>query len=77
MRAEYFDSGGFVSTVRINMLKLPIRIVFAALLIAALPGCSLFHKKNQGSNAHLYSGDAPTIKYSDKPEAAGGEMHTY
>jgi hypothetical protein len=44
--------------------------------VVALAGCSLFHKK-QKSSAHLYEGDAPTLRYSDKPEAAGGAVNPY
>jgi len=50
------------------------RLLLLAALALALPACASRQPK---SSAHLYSGDAPTIKYSDKPESAGGHLQTY
>jgi hypothetical protein len=49
-------------------------VLLLLLAITLLPGCA--HRKPK-SSAHMYSGDAPTIKYSSKPETAGGHLHTY
>jgi len=46
-------------------------------MLGALSGCSLFHKKTEKSSAHLYEGDAPTMHYIDKPESAGGPITPY
>jgi hypothetical protein len=53
------------------MKKTALLLLLATVL---LPGCA--HRKAK-SSAHMYSGDAPTIKYSNKPESAGGHLHTY
>jgi hypothetical protein len=58
------------------MSKLLLRF-FCLALLAALPGCSLFHKKKPETSSHIYEGDAPTIRFSDKPEAPGGEINAY
>jgi hypothetical protein len=58
------------------MSKFLLRFFTLALLVA-LSGCSLFHKKKPETASHIYEGDAPTIKFSDKPEAPGGEIHAY
>jgi hypothetical protein len=46
----------------------------ATALLLALGACS--HKKPK-SSAHIYGGDSPTIKYSEKQETAGGYIRTY
>ncbi len=51
--------------------------LFCIALLLTLPGCSLFHKKKPESSSHLYEGDAPTIRFNDKPENAGGAINTY
>lgn len=53
------------------MKKTLLLLLLATLL---LPACA--HRPSK-SSAHMYSGDAPTIKYSDKPETAGGHLQTY
>ena len=58
------------------MSKLLPRIFCLALLVA-LPGCSLFHKKRPETSSHIYEGDAPTIRFSDKPETPGGGINPY
>ena len=61
------------------MSKFFLRILVFAVLAACagLTGCSLFHKKKDVSASHIYEGDAPTIHFSDKPEAAGGAINAY
>jgi hypothetical protein len=58
------------------MSKLFLRI-FLLVAVAALPGCSLFHKKEKGPSAHLYEGDAPTMRFTDHPEKPGGPITPY
>lgn len=56
------------------------RILLPFFLVAvslALSGCSLFHKGPPKSSAHIYEGDSPTLRFTDKPEAAGGEVNPY
>ena len=67
-----FDSPRFAATVR-GMQKLMLAFLTAATL-AALGACARGKPK---SSAHIYAGDAPTIKFSDKPESAGGNINTY
>lgn len=67
-----FDSPRFVVTVR-AMQKLLLAL-FAVATFSALGACARGKPK---SSAHVYAGDAPTIKFSDKPENAGGNIHTY
>ena len=58
-----------------SRLLLPLAIL---LVVSSLTtGCSLFGKKNKkpASSSHLYEGNAPTIHFNDKPEAAGGEFN--
>ena len=56
------------------MKKSRLPLLLAAAALCLLPACA--HRQSK-SSAHMYSGDAPTIKYSDKPETAGGRMNTY
>jgi hypothetical protein len=58
------------------MSKLLILLLLVAVLVA-FSGCSLFHKKAPGSSAHLYEGDAPTLRFNDRPESAGGQITPY
>ncbi|MEP6668759.1 MAG: hypothetical protein ABJF10_06380 [Chthoniobacter sp.] len=51
--------------------------LFLLMMLVALSGCSLFHKKKPESSAHLYEGDAPTLRFNDKPESAGGAVNPY
>ncbi|EDY22288.1 hypothetical protein CfE428DRAFT_0413 [Chthoniobacter flavus Ellin428] len=53
---------------------LPLLLVVA---LMSLSGCSLFHRKAPKSSAHIYEGDSPTLRFTDKPEAAGGEVNPY
>lgn len=57
-----------------SKLLLPMALIAA---LSALAGCSMFSSKKPKSSAHMYEGDAPTIHYSDKPEAAGGALNPY
>lgn len=65
-----FDSPHFAATLR-PMKKTALLLLLATVL---LPACA--HRPPK-STAHLYSGDAPTIKYSNRPETAGGHLQTY
>ena len=58
------------------MQKLRLAILALATLatLSALGACARGKPK---SSAHIYAGDAPTIKFSDKPESAGGNINTY
>jgi len=58
------------------MLK-PLLPLFLLAALFALSGCSLFHRKAPKSSAHIYEGDSPTLHFTDKPEAAGGEVNPY
>jgi len=58
------------------MSKLLLPILFLAILVG-VPGCSLFHKKKPDSASHIYEGNAPTIKFTDKPDTPGGQITTY
>jgi len=50
--------------------------LFFAAAVFAFGACA--HKdKPKKSATHIYEGDAPTIKFLDEPEAAGGPVHTY
>lgn len=46
-------------------------------LVALLSGCSLFHRGAPKPSAHLYEGDSPTLRFTNKPEAAGGAVNPY
>jgi hypothetical protein len=70
--AVSFDSPGFTATLR-AMLKLLAPLLAAAVLFA-LGACARGKPK---SSAHVYEGDAPSIKFSNKPESAGGHINTY
>ena len=67
-----FDSPRFAVTVR-PMQK----FLLACLAIATLSPLGACARGKPKSSAHVYAGDAPTIKFSDKPENAGGNIHTY
>ena len=64
-----FDSARFAATLRAMS-----RLLLAALLALTLAACARGKPK---STAHMYEGNAPTIKFSDKPENAGGHLNTY
>lgn len=53
-------------------MKKTALLLFLATVL--LPACA---QRKPKSSAHLYSGDAPTIKYSNRPETAGGHLQTY
>ncbi len=60
-----------------HMLKLILRLLLVV-LFASVAGCSLWKKdKTPKSSARVYDGDAPSIRYSDEPEAAGGPLTPY
>jgi len=69
-----FDSGQIEDKLRVMQKILPL--LFAA-VVFAFGACSHEPKKPKKSSAHIYEGDAPTIKFLDEPEAAGGAVHTY
>ncbi len=50
--------------------------LFVALMMCAFVGCASRNKKPK-SSVHIYEGEAPTIRYSDEPEAAGGSLNSY
>lgn len=56
------------------MPRLLLPLVFAAAALVALGACTSGKKK---SSAHIYAGDGPSIKFSEKPESAGGSINTY
>jgi hypothetical protein len=58
------------------MLPLFLRILLLSAVVA-LSGCSLFQKKKEGSSAHIYQGDSPTLHFTDRPEKPGGEVNPY
>jgi len=59
------------------MSKFLLRLVVLALVVS-LAGCGWGRKKKPTSSAHIYEGDtAPTIRYSDEREAAGGPLNPY
>ncbi len=68
-----FDSPLFAATLR-AMSKPLVPLLLAVLALSALGACARSKPK---SSAHIYSGDAPTIKFSNKPESAGGHINTY
>ena len=53
------------------------KFLLACLAIATLSPLGACARGKPKSSAHVYAGDAPTIKFSDKPENAGGNIHTY
>jgi hypothetical protein len=71
-RPVSFDSRHFAATMR-AMQKI-LLTAFTAAALFALGACTHGKKK---STAHIYAGDAPTIKFSDKPESAGGHLNAY
>jgi len=68
------DSARMNATLWANMSKFLLPLT-ALLAVASFSGCSLFHKKKPESSSHLYEGNAPSIHFNDKPEAAGGEFN--
>ena len=53
------------------------KFLLACLAITTLSALGACARGKPKSSAHVYAGDAPTIKFSDKPENAGGNIHTY
>ena len=53
------------------------KLLLACLAVATLSALGACARGKSKSSAHMYGGDAPTIKFSDKPESAGGNMNTY
>lgn len=53
------------------------KLLLACLAVATLSALGACARGKPKSSAHVYAGDAPTIKFSDKPENAGGNIHTY
>ncbi len=53
------------------------KFLLAALAIATLSALGACARGKPKSSAHIYAGDAPTIKFSAKPENAGGNINTY
>jgi len=56
------------------MRKIVLPLLVATAVLASICACARGKPK---SSAHVYAGDAPTIKFSKKPESAGGRLHTY
>ena len=56
------------------MSKFLLPALCAATFFCALGACARGKPK---STARMYGGDAPTIKYSEKHESAGGYINTY
>jgi hypothetical protein len=71
---DCFDSHAFPVSLRV--MSKSLRPLLLLVILATLPGCSLFHKKSS-SSAHLYEGDAPTLRFNSKPETAGGRINPY
>ena len=53
------------------------KFLFALTAIATLSALGACARGKPKSSAHIYAGDGPTIKFSDKPESAGGRINTY
>ena len=68
-----FDSGEIGDRLGDMQKILPL---FLAAAVFAVGACSN-HDKPKKSSAHIYPGDAPTIKFMDEPEAAGGPIKGY
>ena len=67
--AVSFDSPPFTATLRaMSRFLLPVLLAFT------LAACA---KGKPKSSAHIYAGNAPTIKFSEHPENAGGHINTY
>ena len=69
-----FDSGRIGDKLRAMQKILPFFFAAAVLVFGA---CAHHPEKPKKSAAHIYPGDAPTIKFMDEPEAAGGPIHGY
>jgi len=60
-----------------RMWKFLLRLLLVV-WFASVAGCSLWKKeKTPKSSARVYEGDAPSMRYSDEPEAAGGPLTPY
>jgi hypothetical protein len=57
---------------------LPLAVLMAVASLT-LSGCALWpwgkKDKKPASSSHLYEGNAPSLHFNDKPEAAGGEFN--
>ena len=53
------------------------KLVLALLAVSILSAFGACARGKPKSSAHIYAGDAPSIKFSDKPENAGGHINTY
>jgi hypothetical protein len=51
--------------------------LFLVIAVFAVTACAHKQPKPKKSSTHIYEGDAPSIKFMDQPEAAGGPVHTY
>lgn len=56
------------------MQRLLFTALFTAATLLAIGACARGKPK---SSARVYAGDAPSIRFSDKPEAAGGNINAY
>ena len=45
--------------------------------IAVIPACSWGKDKKPKSEAHVYSGNSPTLRFSAEQERAGGSLTSY
>jgi hypothetical protein len=52
-------------------------LFLAAVAVFAVGACAHKQDKPKKTSTHIYEGNAPTIKFMDDPEAAGGPVHTY
>jgi len=68
-------AGMAMATLR-GMPKFLLPLLLCA-LVATFSGCSLFHKGPPKPSAHIYEGDSPTLRFSNKPESAGGAVNPY
>jgi len=74
---RYLALGSWLSAASLCPMPKFLLPLFLFVILATLSGCSLFHKKQEKSTAHLYEGDAPTLRFNDKPESAGGAINPY
>jgi uncharacterized GH25 family protein len=54
-----------------------ILTLFLVVAVFVVTACAHKQPKPKKSSTHIYEGDAPSIKFMDQPEAAGGPVHTY
>ena len=53
------------------------KLLLTLLTVATLSALGACARGKPKSSAHVYAGDGPTIKFSEKPESAGGRINTY